>query len=230
MEPSRLEIVYEDEVLVAVNKPAHMPVHGRPGGRRPDLLGVAEQQLGRRLVLFHRLDIDTTGVVLLGKDRSINPAMAAVFAEKRIRKMYWTVVRGVWRAEWNRVETRIDRAEPKGFRNVVAGGKIALTTFRRLAVHADKSWLEALPKTGRTHQIRLHCLALGCPILGDALYGERTAMPIALHARRIDLRHPQSGEVLRLIAEPPDYWTTHWLNELSPEPQAMPQPKPQTQA
>lgn len=213
--PPRLTILYEDDVLVAVNKPARMPVHGRPGGRRADLLSVAEAQLGRRLVLFHRLDIDTTGVVLLGKDRSINPAMAQAFAEKRLRKTYWVVVRGVWRPEWNRVETRIDRAEPKGFRNVVAGGKPALTTFRRLAADAEKSWLEALPKTGRTHQIRLHCLAMGCPVLGDGLYGERTPTPIALHARRVDLRHPRTGENLRVVAEVPDYWKEEWLAGLT---------------
>lgn len=207
-------IVYEDEVLVAVNKPARMPSHsGRTGGVA-DLLTTMEAQLGRRLTLFHRLDIDTTGVVVLGKDRRINSAMAGLFAEKRARKAYWAVVRGVWRAEWNRIETRIERAGGGRYANVVAGGRVALSTCRRLRVGKDRSWIEVLPKTGRTHQVRLHCLAMGCPVLGDAKYGEAGAAPPALHAWRLDFAHPLTGEPLSLRAAPPAYWHEVWLEGL----------------
>jgi RluA family pseudouridine synthase len=210
--PSPLPILFEDEVLVAVAKPARMPVHGRPGARLPDLLSTVEAQLGRRLVLFHRLDIDTTGVVLLGKSRSINAAVAAMFAEKRVRKAYWAVVRGRWSPQWTRIETRIDRDEEgKRFRNVVVGGREALSTCRILAAGDEKSWIEVLPKTGRTHQVRLHCLAMGCPVLGDRTYGEAGPAPIALHAWRLDFRHPVSGALVRLRAVPPAYWPSVWL-------------------
>ena len=216
--PAPIPILFEDEVLVAVDKPPRMPVHGRPGGRRADLLSTLEEQLGRRLVLFHRLDIDTTGVVLLGKSRAINPAMAAMFAEKRVRKAYWAVVGGRWSPGWTRIETRIDRDEGgKRFRNVVAGGKEALSTCRILAASDAKSWIEVLPKTGRTHQVRLHCLAMGCPVLGDRTYGEPAAEPIALHAWRVDLRHPVSGVPLTLRAGPPPYWRSLWLAGLDYE-------------
>ena len=214
--PESLEILYEDDVLIAANKPPRTPVHGRPGGRRPDLLTLAEARSGRRLVLFHRLDIDTTGVVLLGKDRSINAAMTAAFAEKRIRKAYWAVVRGRWQPSWNRIETRIDRdGDARRFRNVVAGGRSAVSTCRLLDANDARSWIEVLPKTGRTHQVRLHCLAMGCPVLGDPIYGERTADPIALHAWRVDLRHPVHGHAVSIRAVPPEYWRGRWLDGLS---------------
>jgi len=209
--PQPIEIVYEDDVLVAVNKPARMPAHGGRVAGRPDLLSTVEKQLGRRLTLFHRLDIDTTGIVLLGKNAAINPAMAALFAEKRIRKVYWAVVRGRWRPEWNRIETRIDRHPEGGFANVIAGGRSAVSTCRLLRANDEKSWIEVLPKTGRTHQVRLHCLAMGCPILGDRSYGEAADIPLALHAWRVDFLHPVSAVPLRLCARPPGYWRETWL-------------------
>lgn len=210
-----VEILYEDDVLVAVAKPPRMPVHGRPGGRRADLLTTLEAQLGRRLVLFHRLDIDTTGVVLLGKSRAINAAMTAMFAEKKVRKAYWAVVRGRWSRSWSRIETRIAPVpDSKRYRNVVVGGREALSSCRVLAATDEKSWIEVLPKTGRTHQVRLHCLAMGCPILGDKTYGEVGSEPIALHAWRVDLRHPTTGAPLSLRCPPPDYWRATWLRGL----------------
>jgi 23S rRNA-/tRNA-specific pseudouridylate synthase len=130
---------------------------------------------------------------------------------KRIRKAYWAVVAGRWRPEWNRIETEIARSPTGRLQNVVAGGRRAVSTVRLLAATDEKSWIEVLPKTGRTHQVRLHCLAMGHPILGDRLYGERADVPIALHAWRIDLRHPVSGESLRIRASPPAYWPDHWL-------------------
>lgn len=214
---SAIEIVYEDDALIAVNKPPRMPVHGRPGGRRVDLLTALQQQLGRDLVLFHRLDMDTTGLVVLGKSRAINAAMTALFEQKRIRKLYWAVVRGRWKPSWNRIETRIDRAEEGGFRNVIAGGREALSTVRLRAATDDKSWIEVLPKTGRSHQVRLHCLAMGCPVLGDRRYGEDAEVPMALHARQLDFRHPSTGEAVRLVAQPPTYWKSAWLVGLPSE-------------
>ncbi|HYD50868.1 MAG TPA: pseudouridine synthase, partial [Terriglobales bacterium] len=99
-----IEVLFEDEMLIAVNKPANLPVHQVVNRDRSDLQTQVEQQLGKRLVLFHRLDADTTGIVLLGKQRSINAAIAKMFANKRMRKTYWAVVRGRWQPDWNRVE------------------------------------------------------------------------------------------------------------------------------
>lgn len=206
-----LEILYEDDFLVAVNKPANLPAHAGRRVHHDDLQSAAQRQLKRGLVLFHRLDADTTGVVLLGKNRTINPEMAAMFAEKRIRKTYWAVVAGRWQPQWNRVETRIDYGPGKRYRNVIIGGREAVSTIHLRAATEEKSWVEVLPKTGRTHQVRLHCLAMGCPILGDKLYGEAADVPMALHARRLDFRHPHTGNETTIIAELPSYWTERWL-------------------
>lgn len=210
--PVPIEILYEDDVLVAVNKPPALTVHeGRGRDDQPTLQQLMEDRLGRDLVLFHRLDRDTTGVVLLGKKRSINASMTAMFEHKRIRKAYWAVVAGCWRPEWNRIETEIARGQGARWQNVLAGGRPAVSTVRVLAGGDDRSWIEVLPKTGRTHQVRLHCVAMGRPVLGDRLYGERAAVPMALHAWRIDFRHPASGEPLIIRAAPPPYWRTDWL-------------------
>jgi RluA family pseudouridine synthase len=205
-----IEILYEDDVLIAVNKPPGLVVHSG-GAQRPDLQSRVREHLGREVVLFHRLDKDTSGVVLLGKQRSINSAMAHAFETKRIRKAYWAVVGGRWRPEWNRIETRILRGADDRWRNVVAGGREAISTCRLLVGDDTKSWIEVLPKTGRTHQVRLHCLAMGHPVLGDRVYGERAALPMALHAWRVDLRHPVTGAALRIRAAPPPFWETDWL-------------------
>jgi len=215
MDADELEIVYEDDELIAVNKPADLLVHAAGISDRPNLQSLLEDRFGRELVLFHRLDRDTTGIVLLGKKRSVNAAMAAKFEQKKIRKAYWAVVNGRWRPEWNRVVTQIARATGARFANVVAGGRQAISTCRLLSAADEKSWIEVLPKTGRTHQVRLHCLAMGHPILGDRLYGERAAIPMALHAWRIDLAHPASGAPLQIRASPPPYWAEHWLMGLS---------------
>lgn len=217
-----IEVLYEDDVLIAVNKPAGLMVHRGRDSSRPDLESLMQERLGRAVVLFHRLDKDTTGVVLLGKQRSINAAMEQAFEKKRIRKTYWAVVAGRWRSEWSRVETQIARGPDGRWRNVVAGGRLAISTCRLLSATDTKSWIEVLPKTGRTHQVRLHCLAMGHPILGDRIYGERTELPMALHACRVDLRHPVTGAPLRIRAAPPSYWEGEWLVGLTIDPRLRP--------
>jgi RluA family pseudouridine synthase len=209
-----IEILYEDDALVAVNKPANLTIHCGRHERGANLQQLVEERLGREVVLFHRLDRDTTGVVLLGKKRSINAPMAALFEQKRIRKAYWAVVAGRWRPDWNRIETELARGQNGRWSNVVAGGRRAVSTARLLAATDEKSWIEVLPKTGRTHQVRLHCLAMGHPVLGDRTYGERAEVPMALHAWRVDLRHPVSGAPLSIRATPPPYWSAHWLTGL----------------
>lgn len=206
-----MQILFEDDYLVACNKPADTPVHRAGNDQRPDLESLLNEQLGRELVLLHRLDADTTGVVLFAKQRSIVPAMAAIFAKQRIRKVYWAVVRGVWQRQWNRVATRIERGGGSRYRNVESGGRAALTMFRLLAANEEKSWIEALPKTGRTHQIRLHCKAQGCVVLGDRLYGKAGPIPMALHARQVDFQHPVGRASVQIVAPLPDYWRNTWL-------------------
>lgn len=219
-----IQVVFEDDWLLAVNKPAGLVVHGARDGH--DLETLLRKKWSRNLVLFHRLDQDTTGIVLLGKRADINRTMTEAFEQKKIRKCYMAVVEGRWASDWNRVETYIDRDESGGLVNRASlPGKKSLTTFRVLRATDEKSWIEAIPKTGRTHQIRLHCLEKGRPILGDRVYGRASGMgdsaagsgtlpPQALHAYRVDFTHPATKEPIKLLAPPPEYWATTWLKGL----------------
>ena len=231
---SEPKIIYEDEWLLVVSKAAGLVVHVNPGDRdnegalrRPNLQSILEKKFQRRLTLFHRLDRGTSGLLIFGKDHRINQTMTEAFVKHRVRKSYFAIVKGRWSPNWNKVENFLAKAESgRHFENRSAPpGQAARTTFRLLSATDEKSWLEAMPKTGRTHQIRLHCLANGCPILGDTVYGleARAAQAtqsthllpaIALHAYRLDFRHPATNVPLRLFDTPPAFWHNEWLKDL----------------
>jgi 23S rRNA pseudouridine955/2504/2580 synthase len=204
-------VVFEDEWLVVVSKPSGLAVQDLHEGMKQ---GTTQGCWGESLVLYHRLDKDTSGLVLFGKGSArrdeVNRAMTQAFEKKRIRKAYLAVVNGRWKNEWNRVETFVARNESTGLMEnlprALPGAKRALTTFRVLASSQEKSWIEAMPKTGRTHQIRLHCLALGCPILGDRYYGKADDLALALHAHRLDFIHPLTNVPICLVDPFPADW------------------------
>lgn len=191
-----MDILWEDADLLAVNKPSGLLVDS--GGRGDDLV----TRTG--CFAFHRLDRETSGIVLLGRSRRYAREITALFEEKRIRKAYLAVVRGEWR------DSRVDLA---------IEDRPAVTTFRRLALGSFEgeaaSLIEALPKTGRTHQIRIHAAHVGHPILGDAKYGVADgarAAGHALHAHRLDFRHPASGETISVRSVPSE-WLSTWLKD-----------------
>lgn len=210
----KLEILYEDDHLVFVNKPTGMPVHVTMDPSRPNVHKLLEKQLGMNLVLFHRLDMETTGVLSFGKDPSINRAMTEVFRDREIRKTYLLVVEGRWLEKWTEVKTFIKKLPGGRWGNVSKGrnGAFAHTKFKILKCNGDRTELEADLQTGRTHQIRLHCLEMDHPICGDAKYGRkhRHGVPMALHARSLELKHPVTGVDLKIVAELPDYWAKHY--------------------
>ncbi len=169
-------------------------------------------------MLFHRLDVDTTGVVLFGEDPALNAPITEMFRSREMNKTYWAVVDGVWLDSWRSVRTFIKKAGSSRWENVPKGrgGDPGETQFRLLSTNREKSWIEAKPLTGRTHQIRLHCLERGHAILGDRLYGRANAagIPMALHARRLEFKHPLTGRDVRVEAVAPAYWQEHWLRGL----------------
>jgi RluA family pseudouridine synthase len=201
--------IFEDEWLIAVSKPSGLLSHSNPGREDEDSLeNILRAKMNLPLILFHRLDRDTSGLVLLGKRREIAGLVTRAFEEKKIRKSYLAVVEGQWRADWNRVDQPIE-------------SKSAVTTFRLLAGGDHKSWIEALPKTGRQHQIRIHCQFHQRPIVGDTRYGARASLPsgsgFALHAYRMDFYHPKTGEKMRIVDEPSTAWRERYLGNLDHE-------------
>lgn len=224
-------IVFEDEALLVVNKPAGVPTQPTLDEARTNVFGAAKAFLAKRsgtavsavyLALHHRLDRDTSGLLLLAKSKDANPGVAKLFAEHRIQKTYWAISTPTQapRPRWV-VENHLGKLpSSKGgkrarFGAVRSGGDPAVTEFdlrglgpagpgRRLA------WIEARPKTGRTHQIRVHLSEGGLPILGDPFYGGLEAWEgvpvqrVLLHATRLEFEHPLTGQSLRLECPPPD--------------------------
>ncbi len=195
------QIIWEDDDLLVADKPVGLLVDS--GGRGDDLVAWARASGFGSSFAFHRLDRETSGLVLMGKTRKLAREITALFEEKRIRKNYLAVVGGgAWPLTLNRIDEPIE-------------DRTASTTFRRLAVSSmgGETLLDCLPKTGRTHQIRIHCAGAGHPILGDRRYGTPLDGVVghALHAYRLDFRHPSNGETVSLRSRP-EGWKTTWLS------------------
>ena len=207
-------VLYEDEDVIALNKPAGLAVQG--GTKTKDhvdrLLSAWGEGLERpRLV--HRLDRDTSGVLLLGKTPNAAARLAGAFAKRRAHKTYWALVAGNPKPEEGFIDTPLIK---KGFhdRELVVpadakepGAEAAETEYVTISRAGPRvSWMGLRPHTGRTHQLRAHMQAIGHSILGDPKYGDDTSRDLShglglqLHHRRIELPHPSSGT---LIVEAP---------------------------
>ena len=209
-----MERLFEDSQLLVINKPAGCITEGPVKNGQASLTDMLSHDLEKEVFACHRLDKDTTGVLVFAKTKLALRALSEQFSKRQVRKTYLAAVEGTWSKSWNRVHTRIRRTA-KGSLENSSDGKEAITTFRLLAQWNGRSLIEALPKTGRTHQIRLHCLYQGCLISGDGLYGDRSEdmPPMALHASELRLLHPASGEPLRIGSALPDYWLKVWLKD-----------------
>jgi tRNA pseudouridine32 synthase / 23S rRNA pseudouridine746 synthase len=212
------QTIHIDDCLIVLNKAAGLlAVPGR-GQDKQDCLSRRVQRRYPEALIVHRLDMATSGLMLMARGAGIQSALAKLFEGRAIRKGYTAVVDGDmrdqqstaadaegWRlidlciaADWQRRPLRVIDAEH---------GKSSQTRWRALAFDAvaNTTRLELEPVTGRSHQLRVHLQALGHPIIGDALYG-RDAVPSAtrmlLHASRLAFRHPVNGELLALLSEP----------------------------
>lgn len=209
--PPALGILFEDEELIAVDKPVGItaqPTEGRTGGSLVDLVS---ERLGRPAGLIHRLDRETSGVTVFGKTPQATTALAEEFREGRARKRY-VAATGPGLPPSGTVDLPLSRdpSRPGRWRaSRTANGVPALTTFRTVYAGADFCLVELLPQTGRTHQLRAHLTSLGTPILGDARYGgaaQAGGLPAGrclLHAQGLELAHPRTGKPLRLEAPLP---------------------------
>ncbi len=205
-------ILFEDDQLVAVAKPAGITAQPTPARQGDSLLDLVSARLGFAAGLVHRLDRETSGVTVFGKTQQATSGLAAQFREGTAKKRYLAVA-GPGLPESGTIDLPIskDPSRPGRYRaSRAANGIPALTHFRVLHRAPDHTLVELLPQTGRTHQLRAHLTALGAPIAGDERYGgARTlgAEPIArclLHAQALQLIHPVTGAPLLLEAPVPE--------------------------
>jgi 23S rRNA pseudouridine955/2504/2580 synthase len=210
-------VLYRDDDVLAINKPAGLAVQGGTGlDRHLDaMLEALQFDAPGRPRLVHRLDRDTTGVLLLARNVRAAAELTQAFRRKDCRKVYWAVVAGVPKHAGGRIDLALSKLPGRAGERMAPDeeGKEAVTEYRVLD-HAGKqaAWLELRPLTGRTHQLRAHCAAMGTPILGDRKYGGEAAFlagseisrRLHLHARSIELRRA-NGAVLRVTAPPPPH-------------------------
>jgi RluA family pseudouridine synthase len=169
------DILYSDDRLAILNKPAGLPSHAGPrGGASAEDWFPLLTRRKRGPWLAHRLDADTAGCLAVALRKTALTQMQAAFAAGLVRKTYWAVCKGRPKTETGTMDAPLARRDsPSGWRVAIdPAGRAAVTDWRVLGASGEATWIELSPRTGRTHQIRVHCLALGCPILGDPLYGD----------------------------------------------------------
>jgi len=211
-----VDIVYEDQDLLVINKPAGMvvhPAHGNPSHTLVNALLYHVRNLSGvggaiRPGIVHRLDKDTSGLLVVAKTDQAHVLLARQFKEHRIERSYDAVVRGIVQHDEGEIDKPMGRAFLNRKKVVVrpSGGKSALTYYRVKRRFPQATWLEIKPRTGRTHQIRVHLAHIGHPVLGDLFYGIR-ALGIArqaLHASELGFTHPRTKEKLHFEAPLPE--------------------------
>lgn len=213
-EPFALPVIYEDEHLIAIDKPSGMvvyPAAGHPHGTVINQLvshcALASFGAPRRPGIVHRLDEGTSGVLLVAKTDLAYLSLIEQFKRRTIEKTYIALVHGRVREDEGRIEGPIGRDPVRRQRmRILPTGKPAITEFRVRERFSRTTLLEVRPLTGRTHQIRVHLSAIGHPVVGDAVYGSRSSRGesrLMLHAWQMKLTHPITGERLELVAPLP---------------------------
>jgi 23S rRNA pseudouridine1911/1915/1917 synthase len=235
-----LDILYEDEFLAAVNKPADMVVHPAKGHWSGTLVNALRFRFGQlsevngdyRAGIVHRLDRDTSGVILIAKEERTHRDLSMLFERRKIFKEYVALTAGVLDRDSDYIEGRIAHHPHDRVKMTVSDdeddGKDAVSYYEVIERFRGFSFCRIQPRTGRTHQIRVHLASIGCPVLADKVYGGRDRLHLsdlvpgldvaqdelllerqALHAHRLRLRHPRSGRVLEVEAPlPPEFQKT----------------------
>jgi 23S rRNA pseudouridine1911/1915/1917 synthase len=239
-----LAVLFEDEHLVVLDKPSGLTVHPG-GGRHDDTLANAlvhrfralpELQGSDRPGIVHRLDKDTSGVLVVARSDGVQRALSLAFAERRVQKEYLALVHRVPRKDEGLIEQPIGRCEAQRtkMRVDVEGGRPAVTAWKVERRLPRNALLRCFPKTGRTHQIRVHLMSVQHPVVGDPVYGPRgwpweaLAPRLMLHAHRLAFAHPVTGAALAFEAPvPPDFAAAlEALAEIPPEPRGRSRPRP----
>jgi 23S rRNA pseudouridine955/2504/2580 synthase len=220
-------ILYRDKEVIALNQPAGSAVQGGTGTDKhlDAMLDALRFEATERPRLVHRLDRDTSGVLLLARSAAAARWLAEAFRAREARKVYWALVVGVPKIRQGRIDLSLAKLPGRGGERMVADaeeGKRAVTYYTVMEAAGKKAaWLGLMPETGRTHQLRVHCAAIGTPILGDGKYGGQAAFfekdsgtgqagrRLHLHARSLALPRPAGG-LLQVTAPLPPHMRETW--------------------
>ena len=213
-------VLFEDRDIFVLDKPSGLAVQGgsKTHHHLDGLLMGLGAELGERPLLVHRLDRDTSGIIVIAKRRSIAAALGKLFATRAVKKTYWAVVKGVPKPAQGRIEVALIKAKgPEGDRMRASRegeeeDEQRAVTFYSVVGKAPPvaAWVSLKPVTGRQHQLRAHMAHIGTPIMGDEKYGGLDDMPddidrkLHLHARRIIFPHPREGTI-DITAPLPDH-------------------------
>ncbi|HKO06863.1 MAG TPA: RluA family pseudouridine synthase [Alphaproteobacteria bacterium] len=217
-------VLYRDDELLVLNKPPGLAVQGGTGTARhlDAMLDALRFGAAERPRLVHRLDRDTSGVLLLARSVLAARKLTEAFRRKTTRKLYWALTAGVPKPFRGRIDLPLAKLPGRAGERMAPdeeAGKRAVTYYRVLDHLGRKAaWVALWPLTGRTHQLRVHMAALGTPILGDGKYGGKAAFlsgqaisrKLHLHARALTLPHPKTGRPLTVTAPLPDHMRASW--------------------
>ncbi|HSP67660.1 MAG TPA: RluA family pseudouridine synthase [Bryobacteraceae bacterium] len=219
-----VEILYEDAAVIAVNKPAGLTVHAGAGQHAGTLVnrlvhhfqGLSQVGGDERPGIVHRLDKDTSGVLLVARTDAAHRALAAQFSGRTVEKVYLALVNGQVKDDSGRITKPISRDPRRRIRMTarLGTGREAITEYRVRQRWEKFTYLEVRIRTGRTHQIRVHLASLGHPVAGDRTYGAPPAARLFLHAWRIGFISPATGQAVTVEAPlPPELMA--WLESLA---------------
>lgn len=206
-----LDILYQDDSLLVLDKPGGLlSVPGR-GEDKQDCMAIRVQAEFPDALIVHRLDMETSGVLLMAKNADIHRQLSILFQERKVEKRYVALVDGQVRQAIGKIELPLITDWPNRPRQIVdhKNGKPSLTRFKVLwrNIEEGTTRIELAPETGRSHQLRVHMLSLGHAILGDRLYAsdevQQQSERLMLHAQSLSLIHPVTKEPMRFISEPP---------------------------
>lgn len=212
-----LDIVYEDDDVLVVNKPQGMVVHPAPGHPNHTLVNALLYHSPLSTIngefrpgIVHRIDKDTSGLLMVAKNDMAHRSLAAQLKAKTNQREYVALVHGVIKQEAGTIDAPIGRSrKDRKKQAIVSDGRHAVTHFKVLKRYRHYTLVSCRLETGRTHQIRVHMKSIGYPLAGDPLYGPRKTLPGKgqyLHARELGFKHPRTGKQLLFTAPLPDYF------------------------